>query len=141
MHPSMCRVACDAESCNCTPTRQQYAEDRPGIIERLRDESDLCANDGADDIANLLHEAACAVDYFSASHFHRMPEWLPCRINLPQRVTGDFPIGHDTIAEAGEHDCDSNTYGAMSVRAANGRMLGIKPSECQIIGWRRNEKS
>ena len=111
------------------------------LIERLRDESDLCSNDGATDIAKLLHEAACAVDYFSAHHFKRMPAWLPSRIKLDSDLSGDFPIGHDTKVEAGEHDCDSNAYGAMSVRASNGRMLGVMPNECQIIGWRLNEKA
>ena len=111
------------------------------LVERLRDEADLCRNDGATDIAKLLDDAACAVDYFSAHQFKRVPEWVPCRIKLNAALRGDFPIGHDTTIEAGEHDCDSNAYGAMSVRASNGRMLGVKPSECQIIGWRRNEKA
>lgn len=111
------------------------------LVERLRDKADLCSNDGATDIAKLLHEAACAVDYFSAHHFKRMPAWVPCRIKLDKPITGDFPFGPETRAEEGEHDCDSNGYGAMSVRATNGRTLGVKPSECQIIGWRRNEKA
>ena len=111
------------------------------LIERLRNESDLCSNDGANDIAKLLDDAACAVDYFSAHHFKRAPAWVPCRIKLDRILSGDFPIGHDTLVDAGEHDCDSNAYGAMSVRASNGRMLGVKPSECQIVGWRRNEKA
>ena len=113
----------------------------PDLIERLNNEADLCRNDGAADIAKLLEEAACAVDYFSAHHFKRMPAWVPCRIKLDAQLRGDLPIGHDTTAEAGEHDCYSNGYGAMSVRATNGRTLGVKPSECQIIGWRRNEKA
>ncbi len=111
------------------------------MIDRLRDESDLCRNDGADDIARLLEEAACMLDYFSAHQFNRAPAWVPCRIKLEVPITGDFPIGHDTQADEGEHDCDANQWGAMSVRASNGRMLGIKPRECQIIGWRRNEKA
>lgn len=31
------------------------------LIQRLNDEADLCANDGADDISNLLNEAATAL--------------------------------------------------------------------------------
>jgi hypothetical protein len=111
------------------------------LIDRLRRNADLCRDDGAPELAKLLRDAACAVDYFSAHHFKRPPAWVPCRIKLDSDLSGDFPIGHDTKAEAGEHDCDSNQWGAMSVRATNGRMLGVKPSECQIIGWRRNEKA
>lgn len=111
------------------------------LIDRLRNKADLCRNDGANDTAKLLDDAACAVDYFSANHFARPPAWVPCRIKLDTPITGDFPFGPETRAEEGEHDCDSNQWGAMSVRASNGQRLGVMPNECQIIGWRRNEKA
>jgi len=63
MHPNNCRVACDAESCKCSPTRQAMsAADAPDdLVERLTDEADLCINDGADDIAKLLMSAASRI--------------------------------------------------------------------------------
>lgn len=33
----------------------------PSLIERLRDEADLCRNEGAEDIAKLLDEAAAEI--------------------------------------------------------------------------------
>lgn len=34
------------------------------LVERLRDEADLCRNDGANDIADLLDEATEALNYY-----------------------------------------------------------------------------
>lgn len=68
------------------------------LIERLRAEEDLCRNDGADDIAELLDEAAAriatqqeAIDELVAAlagiveHFHRRSDGRP---NAPDH-------GHD----------------------------------------------
>ena len=79
-----------------------------------------------------------ALEYYRAGLERRQPVWVPCRVLLKARVCGDFPIGHTTVAEAGEHDCDSNANGACSVRATNGQMLGIKPAEFEPIAWRLN---
>ena len=49
--------AADAERWNTRPA--PVVED--GLVERLEDEADLCRNDGADDIAALLEEAATAL--------------------------------------------------------------------------------
>lgn len=115
-------------------------EQTPTLIDRLNDEADLCRNDGADDIGALLSEAACAVDYYSAASQQRAPLWVPSRIRLPMPLRGDFPFGHNTMADAGDHDCDCNKWGAVSVRASNGQMLGVKPAEFHPLAWRRNEK-
>jgi len=50
-------------------------------------------------------------------------------IYLPKGIRGDFPIGHETYAPAGAYLAERNQYGAVSVRAQNGKMLGIKPDE------------
>lgn len=115
----------------------------PDVIKRLNNEADLCRNDGAADIANLLDEAARAIDYFSSHFGNRKPQWVPSRISLPVAITSDEPFeeGPEERVDAGEHDCDSNQWGAMSVSTGNGQWLGVMPNECQIIGWRRNEKA
>jgi hypothetical protein len=51
------------------------------------------------------------------------------KIVLFNEVRGDWPIGHNTIAPAGAYDAWVNPYGAVSVIAANGHYLGIKPNE------------
>jgi hypothetical protein len=80
-----------------------------------------------------------ALDYYRAGLEQRAPKWVPCRVLLEGPVRGDYPIGHTTLAEAGEHDCESNRYGAISVRATNGQMLGVKPAEFEPLEWRKND--
>ena len=89
---------------------------------------------------NIEDGAACALEYYRAAAEDRAPKWVPSRVRLAVLVHGDFPIGHRTIAEAGDHDCDSNRWGAVSVRATNGLMLGIKPREFEPIAWRENKR-
>lgn len=108
------------------------------LVERLMDEADLCRNEGATDIADLLDEAWHALEFYRAVQAKRAPRWVPAAIWLPNPVRGDFPIGHNVVAEAGNHECKSNAWGAISVTTPGGE-LGIKPSEYYPTRWRRNE--
>lgn len=65
------------------------------------------------------------------------PPYVPSRVKLHSRVRGDGPFA-GTFADAGEHDCESNRWGAISVRATNGQMLGVKPAEFEVLAWRSN---
>lgn len=51
------------------------------------------------------------------------------KIYLPREVRGDFPIGHQLVAEAGVHEAITNQHGAVSVVLADGKLLGVKPGE------------
>lgn len=62
------------------------------------------------------------------------PVVLPNWINLPRPVVGDWPIGHNTRAEAGVHKVSMNPHGARAIKALNGQHLGIKPGECEDLG-------
>lgn len=81
------------------------------------------------------------IDYFEAGRSqrledrrkHRRPRFVPSRIRIHQRVTGDWAVGHETSVEAGDHECRSNQWGAISVTASNGKLLGIKPGEFDIL--------
>ena len=77
-----------------------------------------------------------ALDYYSAAVHERVPKWVPSRVLLLVRVRAEFPFERAHFAEAGEHDCESNRWGAISVRAANGQMLGVKPAEFEPLAWR-----
>ena len=55
------------------------------------------------------------------------------RVRLLQDVRGDWPIGHTTIAPAGEYIAELNPQGAAAVRAQNGELLGIKPGEFEFL--------
>lgn len=87
----------------------------------------------------VLSDCTKALDYYRAGLEQRAPTWVPCRVLLKSPVRGDYPFGHTTLAEAGEHDCESNHYGAISARATNGQMLGVKPAEFEPLEWRKND--
>jgi hypothetical protein len=55
------------------------------------------------------------------------------KIYLPRMVRGDYPIGHNTIAEAGVHDAIANKHGVVAVVLPDGTLLGVKPGEFQRI--------
>jgi len=57
--------------------------------------------------------------------------WPP-EINLPNRVYGDWPIGHNLIAEPGIYTSLSNPLGALSV-LVDGQELGVKPGEFEWV--------
>lgn len=54
-------------------------------------------------------------------------------IQLDRNVGGDWPIGHETIANAGIYRAHSNPHGALSVITGNGKLLGIKPAEMTVL--------
>jgi hypothetical protein len=76
-----------------------------------------------------------ALEYYKAALRGEAPRYVPSRVYLRNRIHGDGPF-RSTWVDSGEHDCSSNSWGALSVRAANGRMLGIKPTECEPVEWR-----
>jgi len=66
-----------------------------------------------------------------------IPDRVPTRVRLLWRVCGDFPF-LATSAEPGEYPCEANRYGAVSVRATNGKMLGLRPGEFEPLEWAPN---
>lgn len=55
------------------------------------------------------------------------------KIILPGAVSGDWPIGHHLVAQAGVHDAVMNPHGAVSVVLPDGQLLGVKPDEYKRI--------
>lgn len=112
-----------------------------GTVDRAEWLADKLHNGGdyGKEAAALLVHQAKELDYLRAAREDRKPAWVPARVWLAGPVRGDYPIGHTTLAEAGEHDCESNRYGAISVRATNGQMLGLKPAEFEPLEWRNND--
>lgn len=78
-----------------------------------------------------------ALNYYRSAVEDKRPDFVPSRIRLPLRVTGD-DFNQWMVAEAGDYDCESNQWGAVSVKTRTGRMLGIKPSEFEPLEWRDN---
>jgi hypothetical protein len=87
--------------------------------------------------ANNEDNYSMSAEYYRACLERRAPNWVPCRVLLYGPVLGDYPIGHTTLVGAGEHECFSSQYGAISVQATDGMLLGLKPAEFEVIEWRR----
>jgi hypothetical protein len=58
----------------------------------------------------------------------------PPRIRILRTVRGDWPIGHMYEVPPGIYTPEVNAYGAVSVRTADGILLGIKPGEFEWEG-------
>ena len=95
-----------------------------------------------DEIRRLQKES----DYYRGAFLQRgngdwpKPKFVPSKILLTQRIAGDWPVGHDSQAGPGEIPCECNQYGAVSVKAENGKMLGVKLHEFTVVEWKPNSK-
>ena len=91
----------------------------------------------AGDDAKALAYYKCAAQ--QSSGLFVPPPFVPSRILVTQTVSSDIPgMGWSMRVTPGEHECESNKWGAVSVRASNGKLLGIKPSEFEVIEWVEN---
>ena len=70
-----------------------------------------------------------------------IPERIPTRVRVPKTISGEWPVFHDTVVLPGDYDADCNKYGAVSIRATNGKMLGLKPDEFEVLEWVDNPES
>jgi len=86
-----------------------------------------------------MTDAEKALNYYKSAFRQDRPDYVPSRVHLANRVNGDGPFRH-TVAEAGEHECRSNSWGAISVQATDGKWLGIRPTEFEPIAWRMNDE-
>ena len=78
--------------------------------------------------ARLLKEAATA-DVVGGNKVDK----IKGKVMVLNTVRGDWPIGHNTIAEPGVYDAYVNPHGAVSVKTESGQLLGLKPSEFEWI--------
>lgn len=113
------------------------AENRALIadMERMREQ--------ASGVTIMLSAKLKALNYYRAGLEHRRPAYVPARVRLEIAVCADVPQSDDDgrfIAHPGDYDCESNQWGAISILAANGNRLGIKPCEFDVLEWRDNDK-
>lgn len=75
--------------------------------------------------------------FYKAVARDERPDFVPARIALKTAVFGDGPFRYMRAAP-GEHECESNQWGAVSVLTAAGEKLGVRISECEVVAWREN---
>ena len=91
--------------------------------------------------ADYARKAAIYLESSQSQHTetpHR-PEFVPSRIRLARRVSGDWPVGHMIVADAGDYAAECNQWGAVSV-VVSGVKLGIMPDEMIVLEWTENTK-
>ncbi len=77
-----------------------------------------------------------ALNYYRSAVLGTRPDYVPAKVRLPMRVRSDF----DSFwADPGDHECTSNQWGAICVLANNGKQLGVKPAEFEVLEWRENK--
>ena len=76
-------------------------------------------------------------EYFMAAKENRRPAFVPSKIRIHNEVRGDMIFAATRVAP-GIHECTCNGWGAISVKAENGKMLGIKWDECEIVEFTAN---
>ena len=66
-----------------------------------------------------------------------IPSRVPSKVRVYGLVHGDGPFRATQVAP-GEYPCSCNRFGAVSVMATNGKMLGLKPHEFESLAWIEN---
>jgi hypothetical protein len=73
----------------------------------------------------------------SQSRTGKMPPFIPSRVRTQKWNRGDF-IFADIEAPPGDYACNCNKFGAVSVKASNGKMLGLRLDEFEVLEWKEN---
>ena len=66
------------------------------------------------------------------------PKWVPCRVLIPSGACGDGPFAATRVLAGTECECVCNRNGAVSVRATDGSLLGLRLDEFEVLEWREN---
>lgn len=78
-----------------------------------------------------------ALNYYRAGAMDGTPDYVPATVRIAKAVCGDRPF-RATRVEPGDYACECNRYGAVSVRATNGCMLGLRLAEFEPLTWQTN---
>lgn len=113
-------------------------EQQHGLERRLTECAGALEAHGFKAEAELAREALAALSYYKAGLLRLRPEYVPKLIRMQHLVRGDAPAYTHMRAGPGILDAVCNQWGAVSVRSANGQMLGLKPGEFEVVTWTRN---
>lgn len=78
-----------------------------------------------------------AVDYWRSAALRQRPTFVPATVRLSHEVFGDGPFRGRGVP-AGDHACRCNQWGAVTVLDREGKALGIRPAEFEVLSWQEN---
>ena len=76
-----------------------------------------------------------AASYYKVAMMKRKPEVVPSTVRVKREMFGDGPFRGKGVA-AGDHACQCNAWGAVSVVDRGGVLLGLCPDEFDVLSWR-----
>lgn len=79
-----------------------------------------------------------AAAYYRSGMLKEPPPFVPVRVRVLKEQFGDGPFRGAGVS-AGEHDCKCNKWGAVSVSARDGKLLGLRLGEFEPVAWRSND--
>ena len=85
-----------------------------------------------------MSDSQKAAAYYKAVILKKAPPWVPARVRVLREQFGDVPFRGAGVA-AGEHECQCNRWGAVSVLARDGEGLGLRLDEFEPVAWRENK--
>lgn len=86
-----------------------------------------------------------ALAYYLAAHLQNaqcddVPPYVPSWVRLPHGARGD--AGYEsTVCRDGDQKCHCNRWGAVSVLASDGSLLGLRLNEFEPLRWKENTGS
>ncbi len=86
----------------------------------------------------LLNQRMSAA-YYKAVALKGSPPHVPSVVRVLREKFGDPPFVGAGVA-AGEHECQCNRYGAVSVLDRGGKPLGLRLDEFEPVAWRENDQ-
>jgi len=75
-----------------------------------------------------------AISYYKSALLKVAPPFVPSRVNVLRNVFGDHPFPGAGVV-AGQYNCQCNKWGAVGVLDRDGKLLGLRPDEFEIVEW------
>lgn len=66
------------------------------------------------------------------------PQFVPCTVRVPNTIRSECPQIFTGVIEPGNYSVKSNQWGAISAIDSNGKLLGIRPTECVVLSMEPN---
>lgn len=79
-----------------------------------------------------------AAAYYKAGIMKKAPPFVPSRVRVLNEQFGDPPFTGAGVSP-GDHDCQCNKWGAVSVIDRAGQPLGLRLDEFEPIEWKENK--
>lgn len=78
-----------------------------------------------------------AAAYYKAGMLRQAPPFIPAKVRVLCEQFGGAPFRGAGVS-AGDHECTTNKWGAVSVNDRSGKLLGLRLGEFEVLVWAEN---